>query len=233
MSGFTQGSISLSRPRLALVPLTFAFNAALVWLANGLSAPAIGALVIITTALESYLWVRFKPDPGVQPVFNDTRLTALFSRTSAARQASIRDEATGLFNKWYLELRLDEEAARCTRYSHSMAVLVMRTGLVRLSDMSMDGWQPQSSEIAQRTLQVVRTVDLAACLGPYEFAICLVHCDRDGAGRALDRLMAQMTDFTCDTGIAVYPEDNCEPRALIELARVRSRTTDATQTRAA
>ncbi|MPZ50301.1 MAG: hypothetical protein GEU75_13555 [Dehalococcoidia bacterium] len=122
-------------------------------------------------------------------------------------------------------MRLEEEGARCTRYGLSMAVIVMRTGLINLGDMSMDGWQARSAEIAQRTLQVVRTADLVASLAPFEFAICLVHCGREGAHHALDRLLAQLTDFNCDTGIAVYPEDNCDPPALVELARVRCHST--------
>jgi hypothetical protein len=48
-----------------------------------------------------------------------------------------------------------------------------------------------------------------------------VHCDRKGAERALERLIQELSDKNCKAGIAVFPEDNCEPSALIELARGR------------
>jgi hypothetical protein len=70
---------------------------------------------------------------------------------------------------------------------------------------------------------VIRTVDLSSSLAPFEFAICLVHCDEDGAQRAIDRMIAEMKEYECSVGVAVYPDDDCQPRAMIELARVRSR----------
>jgi GGDEF domain-containing protein len=147
-------------------------------------------------------------------------------RSSDARRG-IRDETTGLLNRWYLERRLDEEAARCLRYGHSMAVIVLKAITLDLARFSMDGWQQESAAAAERAARVIRNVDLSASLSPFEFALCLVHCDRTGAEAAIERITLEFKDYDCRIGIAVYPGDDCEPRALIELARVRSRQIEA------
>jgi GGDEF domain-containing protein len=91
-----------------------------------------------------------------------------------------------------------------------------------LQGISMDGWQVEAAKAGQRAAQVIRNVDLSASLAPFEFALCLVHCDRDGAERVVERLVQELRDYDCSMGIAVYPDDDCEADALIELARVRS-----------
>jgi hypothetical protein len=44
---------------------------------------------------------------------------------------------------------------------------------------------------------------------------------------AAERILQEFREYECQIGIAVYPDDECEPRALIELARVRSRLLEA------
>jgi GGDEF domain-containing protein len=161
-----------------------------------------------------------------EPGERGNRLLELMQRSSDARRG-IRDETTGLLNRWYLERRLDEEAARCLRYGHSMAVVVLKAIAIDLARFSLDGWQQESAAAAARAARVIRNVDLSASLAPFEFALCLVHCDRVGAEAALERITREFSDYNCRVGIAVYPEDECEPRALIELARVRSRQIEA------
>ena len=163
---------------------------------------------------------------SAEPGEGGNRLLQLMQRSSDARRG-IRDETTGLLNRWYLERRLDEEAARCLRYGHSMAVIVLKAITLDLARFSMDGWQQESAAAAERAARVIRNVDLSASLSPFEFALCLVHCDRTGAEAAIERITLEFKDYDCRIGIAVYPGDDCEPRALIELARVRSRQIEA------
>jgi GGDEF domain-containing protein len=211
-------------PRLILLLLTLLLNVVLAWIASDISLPGLAVLICVLSAIEAALWFRLSaPRMSESSPADEPRLTTLYQRTAQARRSAVRDEATGLHNRWYLDMRLEEEGERCRRYGLSMAVVVLRTGVVGLGDMSMDGWQEKSAEIAQKTLEVIRKADLSACLAPFEFAVCLVHCDKAGADRAVERLKAQLEDYECDAGIALFPEDDCEPRALIELARVRSR----------
>jgi GGDEF domain-containing protein len=187
--------------------------------------PFIGviATLCVSLAAEGLIWLRVVSghDSEADDAARRERVAALVGRPRAERHQSIRDESTHLYHRWYLESRLEQEAARCERYGHSMAVLVLKAGIVGLSDMSVDTWQQRSLDAAQKCIQVVRNIDLSASLGPMEFAICLVQCDREGAERALARLVAKLTDYECHAGIAVFPEDGCEYGAMIELARVR------------
>ena len=140
----------------------------------------------------------------------------------------IDDETTGLHQRWYLHQRtsLEErivlEAELCSRYEHSMAVVVLRTSLMDLAGSSSDAWQKDAVEVARRAAGGVRTVDLSAAIGPLEFAMCLVRCDKEGAQAVLRRLAARLSGFRCEAGVAVYPDDDCQPAELIDLARSRS-----------
>lgn len=148
-------------------------------------------------------------------------------RSDAHRRSAIFDQTTNLYHRWYLDLRLEEEAERCKRYNYSIAVLVLRAGLIDLSAFSVDDWRGLAVETARLTATAVRNVDLSAALSPMEYAICLIYCDRAGAERALSRLVSVLSDHECQAGISVYPDDGCEPAALIELAKGRLHPVEA------
>jgi GGDEF domain-containing protein len=210
--------------RVALLLLNVALAASWAWFAVGaLGAPLATIIALSALAAEALLTRRvFFELASVPAGRNIDRIASLIGRNDTKRHA-IREEGTGLYNRWYLEKRIEQEAMRCDRYDHSMAVVVLRAGVVDLADFSLDGWQAQSAATAERCVKVVRNVDLSAFLAPFEFAICLVQCDQEGAERALYRLQQELHEFQVDAGVAVYPEDGCEPLALIDLARVRSR----------
>ena len=215
-----------SAPALYLA-LNLILAASIVWLAEGRLAigPAI-VLVAGVACVEVGLWYVIVRGRATEAP-RENRLVTMMERSAQARRFSIRDEATGLLNRWYLERRLEEEAARCKRYGYSMAVIVLKTGVPRITSMSTDGWQDKSSDAAQRCLTVVRNVDLSAVLAPFEFAICLVHCDRDGADAVIERLVSELGEYSGTAGVAVLPDDDVAPGAMIELARVRAQQFDA------
>ncbi|HXH22335.1 MAG TPA: diguanylate cyclase [Dehalococcoidia bacterium] len=138
------------------------------------------------------------------------------------RRLALYDRVSGLYNRWYLELRLQEEYLRCARYGLSMAVVCMKLGELRLTEMSNDSWGGLASELGRAMAKSVRAVDITAALGPLEFAICLVHCDRTGAESAIARVLQSLDGRPAKVGLAVYPEDDCDGKALIELARRRA-----------
>jgi GGDEF domain-containing protein len=221
---------SLSRPSLAFLLLNLLLLGSWAWLAQDrLPLPLVVGVALLAAAGEFYL----SRDPAASEAFaRREHLASLFARAPAARRNALTDEATGLYNRWYLEKRLEEEAARCRRFDLSMAVIVVRTGVVEIADMSNDSWQAASADAAQRCLRIVRSVDIGGFLGPLEFAICFVHCTRAGAEAAAGRIRQELFDYAPQFGVALYPDDNCEPRALVDCARLRSRSA-ATLARAA
>ncbi len=198
-------------------------------IAGGLAGAAFGWVPAVVTTVVfagAQLLMHTKslalPAVAVLPL-GAGKVLNLMERSNERRGTSMRDESTGLLNRWYLERRLDEESARCKRYGYSMAVVVLKAAIVNTQGVSAEGWQVESATAAHRCAQVVRSFDLSASLAPFEFALCLVHCDRDGAHGAIERLTAELSEYECTAGVAVFPEDDCQPRAMIELARMRSR----------
>jgi len=213
-----------NKASIAFLITNLAIAVSMVWLSQyQLDTKLAIAMVLNVVIIEVGLWyvmLRTQKPP------QESRIVSIMERSAQARRFSIRDETTGLLNRWYLERRLNEEAARCKRYGYSMAVVVLKCAVPNLSGISIDGWQEQSADAAQRCLTVIRNVDLSALLGPFEFAICLVQCDRTAADQAIGRLIGELAEYDCSAGVAVLPDDDCEPNAMIELARMRSQPYD-------
>jgi GGDEF domain-containing protein len=220
-----------NRASIAFLITNLAIAVSMLWLSQyELKTEIAIALIFDVLIIEVGLWYVML---RVQQRPQEPRIVSIMERSAQARRFSIRDEATGLLNRWYLERRLNEEAARCKRYGYPMSVVVLKAAVPNLSGLSIDGWQDQSAEAAQRCLNVIRNVDLSALLGPFEFAICLVQCDRSGAELAIGRLVQELQEYNCSAGIAVLPDDDCEPSAMIELARMRAQPYEAIRPRAA
>jgi GGDEF domain-containing protein len=219
--------------RTALIAVNLVLLLSWVWLASGVIALPVAVIAgLILAGIEVLLWRKLTEESDGSPRNRrsaDRIVELIGGARSESRKHSIREERTGLYNRWYLEMRAEQEALRCDRYGHSMAVIVVRAGSINLAEFSLDTWQTQSAIAAERCLKVVRNIDLSAFLAPLEFAICLIQCDRAGAELAVDRLREEMTEYSLDAGVAVYPEDGCESLALIDLARVRSRHDAAAQ----
>jgi diguanylate cyclase (GGDEF)-like protein len=159
-----------------------------------------------------------KPETSEPQIVNQVR-----RQVEGIRRTVLYDGEVGLYQRWYLELRLNEEMQRCDRYGLSFALICVRLLNLQHHDAAEDSWQRRASGVAYVTAKAVRTVDLTATVGTGEFAICLVHCDRSGAEKAVRRLREALGEYPCEIGVAAYPEDHLEGRLLIELARGRAR----------
>jgi hypothetical protein len=156
-----------NRASIAFLITNLAIAVSMLWLSQyELKTEIAIALIFDVLIIEVGLWYVML---RVQQRPQEPRIVSIMERSAQARRFSIRDEATGLLNRWYLERRLNEEAARCKRYGYPMSVVVLKAAVPNLSGLSIDGWQDQSAEAAQRCLNVIRNVDLSALLGPFEF----------------------------------------------------------------
>lgn len=216
-------------PGLIFAGLTLVIAGSWAWFAVDdvsllLAAPvavlAFGCQMVLCSRLQDGSAKPLLP-PALQAIAN------IAQRPVPGGRHLVRDEITGLHHRWYFEMRLEDEAARCDRYGYSMAVVVLRFGSVELADIRRESWPGRAIAAAEKCVSAVRRVDLSGYLAPNEFAICLVHCDVEGAQRALDRLQAELSEYSFDGGISVFPIDGCGPLALIDLARIRSRQAKA------
>jgi len=142
-----------------------------------------------------------------------------------ARRGAIYDPGTGLYSRWYLELRLREEGERSRRYSSSFALMAVRLTGVKLAALSTNDWIRTVQDAANVTTATIRVVDLVAVLGLGELAICLLNCGPSEAEIVRDRLTSKLgSRGEALIGAVAFPQDGLEPEALIELARKRAQS---------
>lgn len=153
-----------------------------------------------------------------QPAFQAQRIVQEVER---GRRLAIYDPSSGLLAQWYFELRLIEETMRAKRYGLSLVVLTV-TGSFAASDDEVSALGGNRTELSSIALRSVRQTDLVGSRGFSAFTICLTHCERAGAAPVVRRLMEALGDGDWQIGMAVYPDDDCQGRELIDLAGRRS-----------
>ena len=151
--------------------------------------------------------------------------------TSNARlkEFSFKDEVTGLYNRRFFSIRLEEEVSRYRRFNHPVSVV--------LADL--DGFKEINDELghaagdetlrgmAEILLKHSRGINVLCRYGGDEFAILLVETSKGGARLYADRIRYVLPTYrfahgrrvTASFGIASLPEDvTPSPEALIRAA---------------
>ncbi len=121
----------------------------------------------------------------------------------------------------YLEERLAAETDRATRYHRPLGLLMLR----------IDGAPAAAEAGLERVAAVLRRMDCLAEYGPDEFALVVPEADRAGATAVAQRISREARagglaggGVTVHVGLAVYPDDGCQPGELVSRARSALRT---------
>lgn len=148
-----------------------------------------------------------------------------------ARQESRLDPLTGLFNYKHLNEQLRLEIERARRFGSRLSILL--ADLDRFKDLNDRFGHPWGNEalkeVARLLADSTRSIDTAAKYGGDEFLLILPNTDRRGACRAAERLVKKMRGLrlpgvgdrfrlTLSVGVASFPEDGTDVRALIRAA---------------
>jgi diguanylate cyclase (GGDEF)-like protein len=151
--------------------------------------------------------------------------------TSSAqlKEFSFKDEVTGLYNRRFFSIRLEEEVSRYRRFNHPVAVVLL----------DLDGFKEINDELghaagdetlrgmAEILLKYSRGINVICRYGGDEFAVLLVETSKGGARLYADRIRYVLPGFhfvhgrrvTASFGIASLPEDvTPAPDALIRAA---------------
>jgi diguanylate cyclase (GGDEF)-like protein len=141
----------------------------------------------------------------------------LESNTTQLRELSFKDEVTGLYNRRFFSMRLEDEVSRYCRFGQPVSVVMLDVdGFKAVNDqLGHAGGDETLRAIGEILLRQSRNIDVICRYGGDEFSILLVETGRDGALRYAERIRRQIevTAFshgrpvTASLGVACVPDD--------------------------
>jgi diguanylate cyclase (GGDEF)-like protein len=159
----------------------------------------------------------------------DAAYKELENTNSKLKETSFKDEVTGLYNRRFFSIRLEEELQRYRRFNHSVSIILI----------DLDGFKAVNDElghavgdetlrdVAQILMRHSRGINVVARYGGDEFAVLLVETSRAGARLYADRIRQVISAYpfshgkrvTASFGIASLPDDEASTsEELVRLA---------------
>ena len=159
----------------------------------------------------------------------DSAYKEIETSSAQLKEFSFKDEVTGLYNRRFFSIRLEEEVSRYRRFDHPVSVVLL----------DLDGFKEINDELghasgdetlrgmAEILLKHSRGINVICRYGGDEFAVLLVETSKGGARLYADRIRYVLPSFhfahgrrvTASFGIASLPEDvTPAPDALIRAA---------------
>lgn len=149
------------------------------------------------------------------------RLDAAYKELETAnvrlKEVSFRDDLTGLYNRRFFMLRLEEELQRHRRFGHPASVVfVDLDGFKEINDaLGHAAGDETLRDVAQLLLRQSRGINVVARHGGDEFAVLLIETSRSGARFYAERIRGLIAEYpfshrrrvTASFGIASLPED--------------------------
>jgi diguanylate cyclase (GGDEF)-like protein len=150
-----------------------------------------------------------------------TRLDAAYkeleSTNARLKETSFKDEVTGLYNRRFFSLRLEEELSRYRRFNHPVSVVLLDLdGFKAVNDESGHTVGDDTlREVAQILMKHSRGINVVSRYGGDEFAVLLVETSKAGARLYADRIREVVSKYpfshgkviTASFGVASLPDD--------------------------
>src|SRR2546421_6565148 len=150
-----------------------------------------------------------------------TRLDAAYKELEVTnarlKETSFRDDVTGLYNRRFFSLRLEEEISRFRRFNHPVSVVLLDLdGFKSINDEFGHAVGDETlREIAQILMKQSRGINVISRYGGDEFAILLVETSKAGARLYAERIRQVVGSFpfshgkhiTASLGVASVPDD--------------------------
>jgi diguanylate cyclase (GGDEF)-like protein len=146
-------------------------------------------------------------------------------------ELAIIDELTGIYNRRYLKLRLEEELARADRLKKPLSVILLDLDHFKLINDTLGHSTGDEviAKFAEWLKRNARKCDIIVRYAGDEFLILMPGTGREGAERVARRLLKRIKGEPFPTskgnvylsfsiGIAVYPEDAHNGRELFDMA---------------
>ena len=138
----------------------------------------------------------------------DAAYKELESTNARLKETSFKDEVTGLYNRRFFSLRLEEELSRYRRFNHPVSVVVL----------DLDGFKAVNDEfghmvgdetlrdIAQILMKHSRGINVVSRYGGDEFAVLLVETSKAGARLYADRIREVVAKYPFSHGKIITAE---------------------------
>jgi len=133
------------------------------------------------------------------------------------KEFSFKDEVTGLYNRRFFSIRLEEEVSRYRRFNHPVSVMLIDLdGFKDVNDELGHGAGDETlRDMADILLKYSRGINVICRYGGDEFAVLLVETSKAGARLYADRIRQVLATYpfangrrvTASFGIAALPED--------------------------
>jgi diguanylate cyclase (GGDEF)-like protein len=147
----------------------------------------------------------------------DAAYKELESTNLRLKEYSFKDEVTGLYNRRFFTMRLDEELARYRRFNHPASVVLLDLDGFKAvnDDLGHAVGDETLRDIAQILMKHSRGINVVSRYGGDEFAILLVETSKAGARLYADRIRQVIGGFpfshgkqvTASLGVASVPDD--------------------------
>jgi diguanylate cyclase (GGDEF)-like protein len=150
-----------------------------------------------------------------------TRLDAAYkeleSTNARLKETSFKDEVTGLYNRRFFSLRLEEELSRYRRFNHPVSVVLLDLDGFKAvnDDLGHAVGDDTLRDVAQILMKHSRGINVVSRYGGDEFAVLLVETSKAGARLYADRIREVVAKFpfshgkviTASFGVASLPDD--------------------------
>lgn len=147
----------------------------------------------------------------------DAAYKELETTNARLKETSFKDEVTGLYNRRFFSLRLEEELSRYRRFNHPVSVVLLDLdGFKSVNDdLGHTMGDHTLRDIAQILMKHSRGINVVSRYGGDEFAVLLVETSKAGARLYADRIREVVAKFpfahgkviTASFGVASLPDD--------------------------
>src|SRR5881296_4345926 len=147
----------------------------------------------------------------------DQAYKELESTNARLKETSFKDEVTGLYNRRFFSIRLEEEVSRYRRFNHPVSVVLLDLDGFKAvnDDLGHAAGDETLRGVAEILLKQSRGINVICRYGGDEFAVLLVETSKAGAWLYADRIRYVLPTYrfshgrrvTASFGIASLPED--------------------------
>jgi diguanylate cyclase (GGDEF)-like protein len=147
----------------------------------------------------------------------DAAYKELESTNTRLKETSFKDDLTGLYNRRFFSVRLEEELSRYRRFNHPVSLVLMDLDGFKAvnDDMGHVVGDGTLRDIGQILIKHSRGINVVSRYGGDEFAVLLVETSKAGARIYADRIRQIIAGYpfshgkpiTASFGVANLPDD--------------------------